>query len=217
MVHVLFAPTDVRYANARIRLESPKRAAQLAAVGVALALYYASQWLTGAVQLAAVLPPGSGLAAVGWVAAIDHHAVQLCFALACIWYLSGGDWRSWGVNLRNVRGSKRLFTRGFLPVLLAFLFLGELLVPVLTGTPPRFDDELTARNAIGLLVFMGVVSGLSEEILFRGFVQTYLAGYFDRVYTVFGRGLPLAGLVAAHNAVNGTIAVATLLAAWLLA
>lgn len=52
-------------------------------------------------------------------------------------------------------------------------------------------------NVIGILLFMGVVSGLSEEVLFRDFIQTYLTGYFDRTFPVFGRELPAAGLIAA--------------------
>lgn len=174
-----------------------RRAVQLLGVAIAVILYYSSQWAAGVVQLATILSADPELATTSWVVAIDHHIVQMCFALGCIWYLSGGDWRSWGLNVLNLAESKRVLTRGFLPVLVAFLFLGELLVPVLSGTPPQFDFELTVLNVFGILVFMRFVSGLSEEILFRGFIQTYLAGYFDFVYTIFGRELPLHGLIAA--------------------
>ncbi len=175
----------------------PLRSSQLLAVVVAVSLYYLSQWLTDVVRLRAYLPLGSDLRMVQWVGAIDHHVVQLCFALGCIWYLSGGDWRSWGLNTKNLGESKRLLTRGFFPVLVLFLFFGELLVPLLTDTPPEFGYEVTVVNVIGILVFMGIVSGLSEEILFRGFIQTYLTQYFDRTFTVFGHVLPLSGLIAA--------------------
>lgn len=175
----------------------PLRSSQLLAVNVAVSLYYLSQWLTDVVRLRAYLPLGSDLRMVQWVGAIDHHVVQLCFALGCIWYLSGRDWRSWGLNTKNLGKSKQLLTQGFFPVLVLFLFLGELLVPMLTDTPPEFEYELTVVNVVGILVFMGVVSGVSEEILFRGFIQTYLSQYFNRTFTVFGHVLPLSGLISA--------------------
>ncbi len=65
-------------------------------LGIALVvvLYYASQWLTDAVTLSALPPLSPELASVHWVTAIDHHLVQLLFALVCIGYLSRGQWRS---------------------------------------------------------------------------------------------------------------------------
>jgi len=40
-------------------------------------------------------------------------------------------------------------------------------------------------------------SGLSEEILFRGLIQTYLSRVFDAVDPFFGHELPLAGVITA--------------------
>ncbi len=50
-------------------------------------------------------------------------------------------------------------------------------------------------NVLGMLVYMGLVSGFSEEILFRGLIQTYLSRMFEAVYPFFGHELPLAGVI----------------------
>nr|WP_276256300.1 CPBP family glutamic-type intramembrane protease [Halovivax sp. TS33] len=66
---------------------------------------------------------------------------------------------------------------------------------MLSGVPSSFEYDLTAMNVLGMLVYMGLVSGFSEEILFRGLIQTYLSRMFEAVYPFFGHELPLAGVI----------------------
>jgi uncharacterized protein len=132
-----------------------------------------------------------------WVQPIDHHLWQLVLALVLIALLSRGRWAEWGLTLRNRRASLHGLRHGFFPVLLISLMVGEFLFPIITGREPAVAYPLRALDFLGILIFMALVSGLSEEILFRGLMQTWLANFWTGSIHLAGIRVSTAGLLMA--------------------
>jgi uncharacterized protein len=161
-----------------------------------VALYYAIQLAT---LLLAVYPhlslPEAWTAPGGWVRAFDHHFWQLVLALAAIGILSRGRWQEWGLNLQNRAGSLRILRRFCLYYGVYFVGVG-FLIQLLLFPSPTLDHPLTTGNVIGRLAFGFLFVGLSEEILFRGLIQTHLARSWRGVWRWRGWELPVAGLLS---------------------
>lgn len=137
----------------------------------------------------------------------EHHTLQMLAALAVIGVLSRGHWVGWGLNFRNAGESWKLLTRGFFPVLLASLLAGHAVVPLLDrGAPARTVDS---SELVATLVFSLFLVGLSEEIVFRGLLHTWLARHVGGSWPLAGLRIPCAaswsaGIFAiAHIAVDG--------------
>lgn len=175
-----------------------------------VALYYAIQWAT---RVLAVYPhldlPADWTAPGGWVRAFDHHFWQLALALVAIGLLGRGRWREWGLNLDNRAESLRILRRFFLYYGVYFVGIG-FLIQLFLFPRPTPDHPLTAANIIGRLIFGFLFVGLSEEILFRGLIHTYLARSWHGVWTWRGWQFPVAGaltvliFVVAHIGVSIT-------------
>lgn len=104
-----------------------------------------------------------------WLWSSAHHTAQLLLALGLMLALHR-PLSDWGFNLRQWRLSLRLFGKF---VLYFTLFVGLGHVPlILFGQPPAF--VLTPEAVMAELTFKGLLSGTSEEPLFRGFVMTVL-------------------------------------------
>lgn len=160
-------------------------------------LYYLSQWLTLALEVYPHLGlPPEWTQRGNWVQKLDHHLWQMLFAFAVIFGLSRGRWREWGLNFRNAGESWRLLRKFCLVYGLYFVGIG-FIVQLLFFPRPDAPYPLSPANVLGMLAFMGLVSGLSEEILFRGMMQTYLQRFFTGVWTRGGLELPVAGFVTA--------------------
>jgi uncharacterized protein len=83
-------------------------------------------------------------------------------------------------------------------ILLVYLLivLGVSIVPpLLMHQSPSFGYQVTAANIAGWLSFTWIFVGFSEEILFRGLVQTFLARTWAGVWQVGRLVIPHAGIV----------------------
>lgn len=176
---------------------SRQRAVQVVVVLGLILLYYGIQLLTRVFAIYPYLDLRDEWTQHGnWVQMIDHHLWQMVFALSVIFVLSLGRLRDWGLNLRNRDESLRLL-KGFCVVYgVYFIGIGLLVQWLFIPVPPP-EFPLTTVNVIGMLFFMSVISGLSEEILFRGLMQTSLARVMPGVWRWQGIDLPIAGLVTA--------------------
>jgi uncharacterized protein len=143
--------------------------------------------------------------AFAWISV--HHIVQGVVFLALMLLISrligipfGFDWGDRQVGWFYVR----LFT---------LIFLGysvvSLIIVFLTGSFQSFQYPLNARNIIGQLGFQMLLSGPSEELIFRAFAITmlslFITGMVVRGETAFGRAL--------FNIFAGKISVVNLVAA----
>jgi membrane protease YdiL (CAAX protease family) len=160
-------------------------------------VYYAIQLFT---RIFAVYPhlelPSDWTQPGNWVQRTDHHLWQMLLALGVIFILSKGRWRSWGLNLKNSKESLQLIKKFCYYYGVYFIGIG-FFVQFLFFPRPQPEYPLTTENILGMLFFMGFVSGLSEEILFRGMMQTYLQRQFTGVWMWGSIELPAAGLITA--------------------
>lgn len=174
---------------------NPLRAA--GAVVVALLVYYGIQLLTVVLQIYPHLGlPAEWTQPGNWVQLTDHHLWQMLLALVMITLLSRGRLSEWGLNLQQRQESIRLFRRFVLYFGVYFVAVGFALRLAFAAAPP-LDFPPTAANVAGMLAFRGLLSGLSEEILFRGLLQTGLTRWIPGAVRVKGLVLSTAGVVTA--------------------
>lgn len=124
-----------------------------------------------------------------------HHVAQALLAVIAITCLGRLRFRDWGLNFDNARESLRLAAKFSLWF---GLFIGiSLILQIATGAAPIYGRPVTADHVIGGLFFMWIVSGISEEILFRGLFQTWFSRFWRGTITLGGVNVPTAGIVAA--------------------
>jgi membrane protease YdiL (CAAX protease family) len=111
--------------------------------------------------------------ATPWLALLANHAVMLVIALPLIGWLSGGNFSEYGLKWPKQR-------RYVLSALLWGAAFGLLMTVVdyfpqiLRHIPPPDNLALTSRSIWGWLFFEGIYVGPTEEIPFRGLLQTFL-------------------------------------------
>lgn len=168
----------------------------LAVVVLLVALYYAIQfpsvWFGEANFLGA---PERWVRNGAWLYMIQHHLAQMALALVVIGFVGRMRFHEWGLNLRNWKRSLRM-TRSF-AVIFALVIAVGIIIQVAGGMEPREAQPQTVSDILGRLFFMAVISGLSEEILFRGMMQTWLVRWFPTAVRLPGLDVPAAGLVTA--------------------
>lgn len=174
----------------------PMTAPRLGALAFALVLYYLMQipsaWL--GLQNPWGAPP-SWHESGQWLYMTIHHIAQALLALLVIGLLSGGKLRNWGLNLQNRRRSLELF--GAFAVWFGVIMAASLALQLLAGTPSLYHRPLAADHIAGGLFFMWIVSGTSEEVLFRGLFQTWLSRFWSGEIRLLGVVAPSAGVIAA--------------------
>ncbi len=197
---------DARTPKGDVRPGSTNATKRHALVGVIVIVglgvtYYIIQRLTGlfAIYPRLSLPP-EWLDHGNWVQLTDHHLWQMVLAIVIVAIFSRGDFSKWGFNLKNLRMSFTLF-KHFVVTFSVYVVGIGFVVQWLTTT--RADQLAflgyvpTPANIVGNLAFMGLLSGLSEEILFRGLFHTVLAQFFPGVRQWRGIEIPSAGIIAA--------------------
>ena len=108
------------------------------------------------------------------------------------------------------------YLRLFVLIFIGYVVVHRLIILILTGSLPVFWHPLTARNIIGQLGFQLLLTGPSEELIFRAFAITMLAlpvnadqrfrgvvfsnkdaGAGKAAFTILGGELSVANLIAA--------------------
>jgi uncharacterized protein len=102
------------------------------------------------------------------------------------------------------------YLRLFMLIYIGYVVVHRLIFLILTGSLPTFWYPLTARNIIGQLGFQLLLTGPSEELIFRAFAITMLGLLVNGV--VFGNKDAGAGK-AAFTMLGGELSVANLIAA----
>jgi uncharacterized protein len=101
------------------------------------------------------------------------------------------------------------YLRLFVLIFTAYVVVSRIIMFVATGSLPAFPYPLTARNIAGQLGFQLLLSGPSEELIFRGFAITMLGlvvkgavaggetGVGHAITKIFGASITAANLIAA--------------------
>jgi membrane protease YdiL (CAAX protease family) len=164
-------------------------------MALAMFLYYeATQVATHFLHLSALLFSANVLREHPWIGAYEHHFWQLVLALLLIGVLSGCRFSEWGLNRRNAAVSWRIL-RIFCVVYFFIVLVVNVLAPLLLHQSRTAIPAMTAVNLAGWLSFMWAFVGVSEEILFRGLIQTFLARTWTGVSEMAGIAMPHAGIV----------------------
>ena len=169
----------------------PKR---LTAILVALLLYVASQGIS-LLHVARFFFPEQVLSVYAWIGVYEHHLWQLAAALCFIAIFGRSRFSDWGLNLRNTSLSWHIFLK--FCVVCSPIMVIAVIVPALRSHNIDLGifAPTTIRNIIGWLSFEWLFVGISEEILFRGFIQTYLAQSWVGVLRIKGLSFSHAGLL----------------------
>lgn len=176
------------------QLTYPRWLGKGCAIFFAAILYQLSQWIARHIHIAAVLFPAFTSRFL-WVRYYEHHLWQMLFALLCIGILSRGHFDQWGFNLNSGALSRR-FLWGFCIVSTLVVVALVILPAMLThDAGPGLIKPTTTANTIGWLVFEWMFVGISEEILFRGLIQTFLGRSFPGAWSVLRVPIPHAGLL----------------------
>lgn len=167
------------------------------AVVLLVLLYYAIQFATLRLQVWPLLGlPESATQHGNWAQISDHHLWQMLLAIGVIAVFARGRIAEWGLNLRKRDVSMRVLRRFMLYYGVYFVGIG-FVVQLLFTSPPGLPFPATTLNVAGMLAFTFLLSGLSEEILFRGLMHTYLLRFFGGLVRVRGIEIPVAGIITA--------------------
>jgi uncharacterized protein len=152
-------------------------------------------------NFSAVDPDG----AFAWISV--HHIVQALIFLALMLVISklGGVQFGFGWGDRQVGW---FYVRLFALIFASYVVV-SLIITILTGSFQGFQYPMNARNISGQLGFQLLLSGPSEELIFRAFAMTMLGllisgsiaqgdtGFGRVITSVFGGKLSIVNLIAA--------------------
>ncbi|MBN2007077.1 MAG: CPBP family intramembrane metalloprotease [Anaerolineae bacterium] len=137
-----------------------------------------------------------------------HHIVQAVIFLILMLVISKVSAIRFGFGW-GVRQEGLAYLRLFALIYIGYVVVHRLIVLVLSGSLPVFWYPLTARNIIGQLGFQLLLTGPSEELIFRAFAITMLGlllkgavsdgekGPGKVIATIFGGKISVANLIAA--------------------
>ena len=145
--------------------------------------------------------------AFAWISV--HHIAQAVVFLILMLVISKVSAIRFGFGWGD-RKEGLLYLRLFMLIYIGYVVVHRLIILVLTGSLPVFWHPLTARNIIGQLGFQLLLTGPSEELIFRAFAITMLALLVNGV--VFGNKDTGAGK-AAFTMLGAELSVANLIAA----
>jgi membrane protease YdiL (CAAX protease family) len=134
------------------------------------------------------------LKAYPWINLYMHHFFQMVLAIIVMIFLGGGL-KSYGITLE----SKNLY---ILPAIMVGVLFGVIMtivdhLPTIISGSKISGYDLNVPNAIGWLSFEWVFAGLSEEILVRGLMMTYLMKKFNSHIKFVKWDVHVAGVIVA--------------------
>jgi len=132
----------------------------------------------------------------GWILAGLVHMPQFLIPFLVIYYISKGNLKEYGFNLREVPHftHKRMLVIG---VLFGLSFSLRYIIQIVTGTPLDIPYPVTPLNIVGNMTFQWIIVGVSEETMFRGLIQTYLMRKLEGNVEIAGREFHVGTVIAA--------------------
>lgn len=130
-----------------------------------------------------------------WIRQHIHHLGQMFLAIIVIVFVLRGRLKDYGLNLQNRSLSKRYILWFFL--VYGVITVLNFLPNFLAGRPEPAGFSLTAFNIFGWFSFAALMSGTSEEIFFRGLLQTFLYRTWKDSIAIMKINVPTAGIMAA--------------------
>jgi len=132
-----------------------------------------------------------------WILAILVHIPQFLIPFLIIYHITKGKLGDYGFNLKGRSAS--LTHRRMLGLGVVFGLLMSLrYIPQIIGdTPLDIPRPVTLESVVGNMAFQWIVVGLSEETLFRGFIQTYLMKNLEGYVKVLGHDLHIGTVIGA--------------------
>jgi uncharacterized protein len=175
-------------ANLRLRLWPV-----LATIGLGLIVILPTGYVT------ALFTKGIGMQramAMPWLAMLASHAVMLVIALALIAWLSKGNLSDYGLQWpkRNSYALSALAWGAFFGVLMTVV---DYHPQILKHLPPPENLSLTARSIGAWLFFEAIFVGPTEEIPFRGLMQTFLMQRVSGRVRLLNYDMHVAGVILA--------------------
>ena len=131
-----------------------------------------------------------------WILAGLVHIPQFLIPFLLIYYVSKGNLKEYGFNLREVPHftHKRMLVIG---VLFGLVFSLRYIIQIVTGAPLDIAYPVTPLNIVGNMAFQWIIVGVSEETMFRGLIQTYLMRKLEGNVDIVGREFHVGTVIAA--------------------
>lgn len=132
-----------------------------------------------------------------WIFSDLVHIPQFLIPFLLICYITKGRLEEYGFNLRQ---KPPIFTHWHMLGLGALfgLFMSLKYIPqVASNIPVDIPQPVTLRNVLGHMTFQWIVVGLSEETMFRGFIQTYLMNNLRGHLKILGHDFHVGTVIAA--------------------
>ena len=132
----------------------------------------------------------------GWVLADLVHIPQFLIPFLLIYYVSEGNLKEYGFNLREVPHftHKRMFGIG---LFFGLVFSLRYVIQLVTDVPLDIPYPVTPLNIVGNMTFQWIIVGVSEETMFRGLIQTYLMERLEGNVEIAGREFHVGTVIAA--------------------
>jgi membrane protease YdiL (CAAX protease family) len=134
--------------------------------------------------------------AMPWLAMLANHAVMLVIALALIAWLSKGNFSEYGLQWpkdQHYVKSALLWGAAFGVLMTVVDYLPQILKHI----PPPENLSLTPASIGAWLFFEGIYVGPTEEIPFRGLLQTFLMQRTSGRVRVWNYDMHVAGVILA--------------------
>ena len=165
----------------------------LATIGLGLAVILPSGYVT------ALFLKGTGLQranAMPWLALLAHHAVMVVISLVLIAWLSKGRVSEYGLQWpkRNSYALSALAWGGFFGL---FMTVVDYFPQILKHLPPPENLSLAPASMGAWLFFEAIYVGPTEEIPFRGLMQTFLMQRTSGRVRLFSYEMHVAGVILA--------------------
>ena len=132
----------------------------------------------------------------GWILADLVHIPQFLIPFLLIYYVSKGNLKEYGFNLREVPHftHKRMLVIG---ILFGLLFSLRYIIQIVTGATLDIPYPVTPLNIVGNMTFQWIIVGVSEETMFRGLIQTYLMKKLEGYVQIAGQEFHIGTVIAA--------------------
>lgn len=130
-----------------------------------------------------------------WIRQYIHHFGQMFLALVVMIFILRGNIKDYGLNLKNWRLSRKYILWFFL--VYGVITVLNFLPNFLAGQPESLGFSPTTFNIFGWFSFEILMSGTSEEIFFRGLLQTFLGKAWKGSIRIIKLKVPTAAIITA--------------------